>query len=666
MRRLGHDRRKRFSNTDRTLVMQLLAHPDDDLFFMNPDVVHTLTSGVPVVSVYITDGGSFGVNSSPELPAPPPDIPGYVSSRQQGLRQAYAEMLGAPLFSPWERTALPLPGGRQAELNRLEHEGRHVDLVFLNLRMHAKDRGRPVNLTHLWDTAGVTLHTQPGIGSPVPERFSYTRAELVDTLVALLRRYRPTLVRTLDPDPDAQVHDRWHPRGSDQVGYSDHPDHTAAALFTWRALAAWADGATRGSLVPVFQTETYRGYYNQRWPHNLPPETVALKTRYLNAYGGAPSWQCGNAAGCGDYSIGGDQTLRSKKGWVRSTHRRYPDAGPQAVAGADGSLTVYGVLGTRLARWAVGPSGRAGTPEDLGGGPLAPSISVVKPPDGRLMVFALRFSQLDGAAQRNVREIVMLRQRTPGGAFESRWTSLGNPEVRPRRGRLTGPPTAVVGSDGRVHVFVRNGDRGISTRVLDAKGDSWSPAWRSLPGGRVQEGLAAVVDGQGLIHLFAASNTWVEHWVQRSPTGDLRKGSRRFVARPGDAPAAITSPDGSVLLGYRPAASDHVMIERVVKDRPKRWATVANTPLSGYGRITLVGGRDGGADGLVVAVPAAAGEELVHHIAKNKATDLRSRQALGTVGSPASVTTPDGSSAVVAVGLDARPFVIRLENVRAS
>ncbi|MET9930788.1 MULTISPECIES: PIG-L family deacetylase [unclassified Streptomyces] len=666
VRRLGQERRRRFSSTDRTLVMQILAHPDDDLFFMNPDVVRTLASGVPVVSVYLTDGGSFGVNSSPELPAPPPDIPRYVSSRQQGLRQAYAEMVGAPLFGGWERTAVPLPGGRRAEVNRLEHDGRRVELVFLNLRMHAEDLGRPVNMAHLWGTAGVSLPTQPGIGSPVPERFSYTRPELVDALVALLRRYRPTLIRTLDPDPDAQVHDRRHPRGSDQAGYSDHPDHTAAALFTWRALAAWADGAARGTGVPAFQTETYRGYYNQRWPHNLSPETVALKTRYLNAYGGAPSWQCGNTAGCGDYSIGGDQVLKSKKGWVRSTHRRYPNAGPQAVAGADGSLTVYGVLGTRLARWTIGPSGKAGTPEDLGGGPLAPSISVVTAPDGRLMVFALRFSQLEGAVEHNVREIVMLRQRTPGGAFEAGWTGLGNPEVQPRRSRLTGPPTAVVGSDGRVHVFVRNGDRGISTRVLDAAGGSWSPAWRTLPGGRVQEGLAAAVDGQGLVHLFATSNTWVEHWIQRSPSGDLGRGSRRFVARPGDAPAAVTSPDGAVLLGYRPATSDRVMIERLAADRPKRWTTVANTPVSGYGRVTLAGGRRGDADGLLVAVPAAAGEELVYDITRGGVTGARFRQALGTVGSPAAVTAPDGASAVVAVGLDARPFVTRLEDVRAS
>ncbi|MFF0474363.1 PIG-L family deacetylase [Streptomyces sp. NPDC004284] len=657
--RLGPDRRSGFTNTVHPRVMQIVAHPDDDLFFMNPGVVHTLSSGVPVVSVYVTDGGSFGVNVIPGMPKPPANVPAYVSSRQQGLRQAYAQMLGAPLFTSWERTAIPLPGGREAEVNRLEHQGKRADLIFLNLRMHAKEHGHPINMSRLWDTPGVHLPTEPTPESPVPGKFTYTHDELVDTLVSLLRRYRPTLVRTLDPDPDAQVHNRQNPRGSDQVGYSDHPDHTAVALFTWRALAAWTDSAARGTGVPVFQTESYRGYYNQRWPYNLPPETVALKARYLSAYGGAPSWQCGNESGCGDYSIGGDRVLTSKKGWVRSTHQRYPNAGPQAVAGADGALAVYGVLGTRLARWTETPTGEMGTPEDLGGGPLAPAISVVTPPDGRVMVFALRFSQLEGSTKRNLREIVMLRQRVPGGGFESGWMSLGNPEARPRRGRLTGPPTAVVGSDGRVHVFVRNGDKGVSTRVLDTRSGTWSP-WRSLPGGRVQDGLTATVDGRGLIHLFASSALWVEHWAQRTPTGDLRRASRRFVAEPGDAPDAVTTPDGSVLLGYRTVASDHVMIERLAAGRAKRWTTVADTPAPGYGRVSLLAKRKGGADELSMAVPAAVGDGLVYDIARGGVTGVRARESAGTVGAPAGVTAAGGTSAVVTVGLDGRPVVTRL------
>ncbi|MCT4352698.1 PIG-L family deacetylase [Streptomyces sp. Je 1-79] len=665
VRQLGAEPRNGFAEPGGARVMQIVAHPDDDLFFMNPDVIHTLSRGVPVVSVYITDGGSFGVNAIPGQPNPPANLPAYISSRQQGLRQAYARMLGAPLFTTWERTTIPLPDGRAADLNVLEHQGRRAELIFLNIRMHAKEHGRPVNMTALWGSPGARLPTQPTPESQVKGAFSYDRKALVDTLVSLLRRYRPTLIRTLDPDPDAQVHDKRHPRGSDQVGYSDHPDHTAAALFAWRALAEWADGTARRGKAPTFQTESYRGYYNQRWPHNLPPETVALKAQYLNAYGGDPSWECGNASGCGDYAIGSDRVLVSKKGWVRSTHRRYPNAGPKVVSAEDGSLTVYAVLGTRLARWTGTSAGVLGAPEDLGGGPLAPAISVTTDADGRQLIFALRFSRLEGATAGNTREIVMLRQRTPGGAFEPSWVGLGNPESRPRRSRLTGPPTAVTGSDGRVHVFVRNGDKGVSTRVMDERG-TWSP-WQALPGGFVQDGLAATVDGGGLIHLFASAPGWVEHWAQRKPSDELRKGSRRFVAKPGDVPDAVTASDGSVLLGYRRVASDRVMVERLAAGRTGRWTTVANPAVPGYGRVGLVGGRKPLADALLMAATAGGGEALVYDVHDGGVAEARTRQPAVTVGTPAAVTANGGApAAVVTLGLTGRPVVTRLRDVADS
>ncbi|MEU9853394.1 PIG-L family deacetylase [Streptomyces sp. NPDC047974] len=657
VRRLGTERRASFGSTTGTRVMQIVAHPDDDLFFMNPDVAQTLTQGVPVVSVYVTDGGSFGHNAIPGLPEPPADIPAYVSSRQQGLRQAYASMLGAPLFTPWERTEILLPDGRRAELNRLEHQGRLAELVFLNIRMHTEQLGRLVNMTELWGTPGVRLPTQPGTGSPVQTSYSYNRAELIETLVSLLRRYRPTLVRTLDPDPDFQLHDAQHPRGSDQPNFSDHPDHTATALFTWRALADWAAGSARG--IPVFQTEAYRGYYNQRWPYNLPPETVTQKVKTIDAYGGDPSWECGNEGGCGDYAVGGGRTLKSAKGWVRSTHRRYANAGPQVVRGDNGGITVFGVLGTRLARWTSHPAtGKLGDPEDLGGGPLAPAISVTKGPDGRLMVFALRFARLEGAVTNNVREIVVLRQKTPGGAFESAWTSLGNPETTGRRTRLVGTPTAVTGRDGRVHLFVRNGNKGVSTRVL-TNGTQWSP-WRPLPGARVQEALTATVDGKGLIHLFAASSGWIEHWTQRGPTSGLRKGSRRLVARPGDVPNAVTASDGSVLVAYRGVSSGGLRVERLAAGAPKSWATVAYVNLPAYGRVSLVGGRRPNADQLLMAVSGGTGEGLVYDVHGREALGLHTRDTAVSVGVPATLTAP-GSTIVVATGLNAAPIVSHLQ-----
>ena len=120
------------------LVMNVLAHPDDDLFFMNPDTLHTLQSGAP---------GGVGVRHSRRVdrreqrPVRPKrrhhhDIAAYSSARHQGLRQAYATMLGLPHFTPWQREVISLTSGLPAEVNTLTNGRVHARLVFLQVSMH--------------------------------------------------------------------------------------------------------------------------------------------------------------------------------------------------------------------------------------------------------------------------------------------------------------------------------------------------------------------------------------------------------------------------------------------------------------------------------------------------------------------------------------------------
>ncbi|MYX57378.1 PIG-L family deacetylase, partial [Streptomyces sp. SID8382] len=327
------------------LLLQVMAHPDDDLYFMNPDAEQVLRSGVPVVCVYVTAGEARGINHQAGTPIPPADKAAYSASRHQGLRQAYAQMVGLNQFAPWERSVLRLPGGVTAETDTLANGGRGVRLIFLNIAM-LSDGG--VRLPALWNAPGAVTHTLPATGSPVAHPSSYGHQTLVDVLAEIMDRYRPTLIHTLDPDPDFQVHDALHPRDNDQPGCSDHRDHTPVALFTWKAIAQWVAASTqRDQHAPRFTTTAFRGYYNQRWPHNLPPALLAQKARAIKSYGGAPDWDCGNAAGCGDYSQGGVRPLRNRKGWIRSTHYRYPTALPTPTVDAQGRLVAYGVLGTQ-------------------------------------------------------------------------------------------------------------------------------------------------------------------------------------------------------------------------------------------------------------------------------------------------------------------------------
>ncbi|MBD0737690.1 PIG-L family deacetylase [Streptomyces sp. CBMA29] len=662
-----------FGTPTTALVMQVMAHPDDDLYFMNPDTAATIERHVPVVSVYVTSGDSFGVNRAPGGPRPLANVPAYVSARQQGLRQAYARMLGAEIFAPWTRTALALPHGGAAEVDVLEHDGRRAELVFLRIDMHTPVRGGgTLGIDKLWADGG-TVRTVPLPDGPVRGIHSFDRQTLIDTLAFLFTTFRPTLIRTMDPDPDIQIHNAHNPRGSDQGGYSDHRDHTATALFTWRAMAQWTEkAAASGGPVPTFLTEAYRGYYNQRWPHNLPQAAVRFKAGVLDVYGGAPDWKCGDVGGCGDYGVGQGDALKSPRGWVRSTHYRYPTSGPQAVAAKDGVLTVYGVLGTRAARWTETGAGRGqwSAPHDLGGGPLAPALSVVTDRAGHHLLFGLRFSGLSGAPEGNTREIVLLDQQTGGATASSDsshgdsshsdsshssaegpirgWRSLGNPEANPVRGRRVGPPTAVTGKDGRIHVFVRNASKGLSTRVRDTKGQ-WSD-WQKLAGGQVQEGLTATVDHDGRIHVFAAGHRSVYQWTQSTAGAELVGRPLRQTGVPGEVPEVVTAADGSLLLAFRRPETAEIAVERLTAGRHGRWTPVAAVRDAGFGPLALLGGKSGdGADPLL-AVRAEFGNALLVH------GEYRTGPAAATSSAPAAPFAV-GRPAVLPAGTDRTALV---------
>ncbi len=628
----------------RALVMQLLAHPDDDLYFMNPDTREALNAGTPVVCVYLTAGEADGVNKIPGAPRPAPDRAAYSSARHQGLRQAYAELLGLDRFTPWQRSVVTLAGGHRAELDVLADGARRVELVFLNTAMHTA-RGR-LGLPSLWQDRRLVLRTVVADGSPLERAGSYTYDGLVDVLAGLLEQYRPTVVHTLDPDPDLQFSSEYERRrDSEQRGYSDHADHTAAGSFAWAALIRWVARTTAaGEPVPGFAVASFRGYYNRHWPKNLPPEVLERKAAHLVPYGGAADWECGNPSGCGDYNVGGDRPLTNRKGWVRSTHHRYPGPRAHVAAGADGRLTVYGVLGLRAVRWREGApgSGLFEAADDLGGGPLAPVLGAAATADGRHLLFGLRFAALGGHGSDNEREIVLLEQGGPGGPFRA-WRGLGNPAPGADHGRRIGVPVAVTAPDGRVHLFVRNAEKGLSTRVRDAGSGRWS-AWRDLGGGEVQDAPTAVVDTAGRVHVYAAGHHSVHHWTQDAPGTEVTARAQLTDApTPAHAPGALPAPDGSVELYYRPAARPGLAVVRSAGGAAPRFG--------GYGPVTAAAAPGG---------PVLLGRTPEGRIRLRTAggSAVRSRGPVALDGAALHVGA-DGRPVVVGFGTDAAPWAWR-------
>lgn len=636
-----------FALAGKSLLMQVIAHPDDDLFFMNPQCRQLLGSGVPVVTVIVTAGDAAGRNRAPHEPVPVlVNRAGYSGARQQGMRQAYAEMLGLDRFTRWERSVLALPHGVAAETDTLTAGECRARLVFLNIAMRCRGG---IRLPALWNVPGAVMTTVPATDSLVSLTYTYEHQTLVDVLAGLMDRFRPTVIHTLDPDPDYQVHDAALPRGNDQRHFSDHRDHTPTALFTWKAMSQWvADADRRDGHAPRFTTTAYRGYYNQRWPHNLPPAVLAEKARFIAAYGGSPEWPCQDPAGCGDYSQGGTHALTSRKGWARSTHPRHPGASPAPAVDRSGRVVAYGVLGTQAVRWTeTAPgSGRFGAPVNLGGGPLAPALSLVTDAAGRHLLFGLRFSALAGQGRADTRELVVLEQL---GGRSGRWLSLGTPDLGTERARRVGCPVAVATPDRRVHLFARTAAQGLATRVRGADG-RWGP-WGRLGGQQVQDGLTVVLDRSGRIHVYAAGHDTVHHWSQdrvggpvvfRPPTGAL--------PAPDGPPAAVLAPDGRITLIYRAPATS----------TPCAYGPgETGTPLShfaGYGALAAARPETGPA---VLLGLTDDGRPELHYGASGATPPLKSPLHAAPVGTPALLVERGRGVAVVGMSPDATPWIWR-------
>ncbi|MET7420947.1 PIG-L family deacetylase [Dactylosporangium sp. NPDC005555] len=313
-------------------VMHVVAHPDDDLFFINPDVSASIAAQLPVVTVYATAGQLTGNGSTDGQRA---------RNRQLGVMAAYAQMCG--ISTPvWAGDALWV-SGRQVERYVLQGTTAPVELIFVNLPDGGLDA---VN-------AGQSRSTVLVTGGIVTRSFSCVKADVVGVLAGLMARYQPSVVHTLDPLPDA----RYAP---------DHADHIAVAKLAAQAAAVHCDA------LPLVN---HRCYTIQDSPPDLHPVDRAAKQSMINAYAAFDS---------GVYNTG----------WVDSTYLRWPRGSSWVGRNADGRLQLFVVRGGVLWTWWQSIGGAWNAPVVLGGagGELAPTITAGVNADGRLQVFGRRLN----------------------------------------------------------------------------------------------------------------------------------------------------------------------------------------------------------------------------------------------------------------------------------
>ncbi|MFD7256730.1 PIG-L family deacetylase [Streptomyces sp. NPDC059874] len=612
-------------------VLQVVAHPDDDLFFMNPDLSRSISTGVKVATVYLTSGESDGRNEahSPHLEDPegPADHAAYAEARQNGIRAAYAQMATGNRTSAWQRKSIPTAGGGSAEVDVLVARP-EVNLVWMQLREARSISGdNPDSLRGLWDGKVPALGAQLTSGTPVKSSFSYTKEQAVDAIADVFAMYRPTTIRTQDPTP-----------GRSQGGgaFLDHQDHMYGARFVQAAAERYAKSTDR----PHFSIQNYVSYPNSSLPPTLDPQAAEEKLGYLKTYAWTDhqDW-CGSPAGCGDRKTA---TRPTGAGWNRTIRYSRGDGTSWMTEGVSGRLWAFAVLDGRMAYWSrSGPKASWQGPGFLAGAGLDAGATAVRLPDGRVAVFGTR-TTLGATPQEYGRDLVYAVQAAPDGAFGP-WQSLGTPDTEDISGTSAiSAPAVAVDSTGRMTVYVRDSRRTLRARA-QATPDGAFGTWQALGGTGLQGDPVTATDGAGRRHVYAATSQSVLAWIQPTPDAPFSGPVPTGLPATTGPLSAIPQGDGVRLYFRRPGTG-------IVGTS----MATAGGPAPTFSPVTGTGGEGGygavGVAGNVLAGRAGAGTVSVS--GPDDAPSWYESQMLYT-GAPAALAEPDGTTVAAALGLDA-------------
>ena len=482
-------------------VVAFLAHPDDDLLFMEPDMKEDY--GIPTTTVYVTGGdatnhGGKDKQTGKDLEFPSPCA--YSASRFDGLRAAHSRGIDNPT---WTRQAVTM-GGKVIEEDTLDQRPT-TKLVFL--RLHEAGDGnyksRQEGFENVYD-----LYTFPERGMAEKSEGSdpkdggddcdatyanqsYTRDELAGMLTSLMARYQASTVLSLDPI----------------VAYDDmsNIDHTGVAKFVVAASQGWHGPGGRGHVL----LRDYRSYSTVLDAANLDPATVAVKENEFRTYIGPDR---GDIPGRyhGKYDPEPNPADPVNYGaWIHRQYPRWTNGSNWAALDSEGRLNAVAVLDNQVKVWREETSGGAwsGPTAVPGSVPTAANLTLIKDGSGILHIIGTRLSDSQ----------IITTARGASGTWGP-WTVLGNPNDARNRTR-TGNPAVVVERNGRLTVFVRNYGSGVSALKQNPDG-SWPSDWADLKGYRVRDDLTAGVSPlDGHVELFAPSVGGLLHWSENLATG---------------------------------------------------------------------------------------------------------------------------------------------------
>ncbi|MDB5164891.1 MAG: hypothetical protein JWL89_517, partial [Candidatus Saccharibacteria bacterium] len=256
---------------DGPTVMNIVAHQDDDLLFMSPDLLHDVKAGRCVRTIYLTAGDS----GSDKF---------YWLSRQQGSEAAYSSMTGSS--SAWVQRIVKLSDKEYVTVANMRGNP-NVSLVFMNLPDgNLKGEGFP-NSRH--ESLVKLLNGQIPVMHAVDGQSTFSSDGLVAALAKLMHVYQPAEIRAQSDVQGRQ--------------FTDHADHLATSHFAQKAHATYEQRQFSGLVRIPFKR--YIGYPVHEMPANISGQDLADKQAAFLIYAKYDGATCHSIAACSNTSVYG-------------------------------------------------------------------------------------------------------------------------------------------------------------------------------------------------------------------------------------------------------------------------------------------------------------------------------------------------------------------------
>lgn len=244
-------------------TVNIVAHEDDDILFLSPDILHDIQNGKCQITIYMTAGDDNRSTS-------------YWQGRENGEKAAYAYM--ANTANSWVTSTLNVNNHFLTVSTLLNNPT--ISLVFFRLPDGNTDGSGFSNnnyqsLQKLWTGSIGTIAAIDGSST-------YTKTDLISTLTAVLNVFLPEVIRTQDYKDTINT-------------TTDHSDHFISAYLT--------NSAQQQYSTP----HTFTGYYDYQissFASNVSGNDATLKQNTFFTYAAYDPAVCQTYLSCQSTSYG--------------------------------------------------------------------------------------------------------------------------------------------------------------------------------------------------------------------------------------------------------------------------------------------------------------------------------------------------------------------------